>query len=180
MLVTLAVPSALILLAAVSATPLWLRSEKRFDSRLSTNPRELADYELPKTIVPSRYDVHLIPYLNINFPSPEKKFTFDGLVTIRIICKEDTSVIKMHAFDINIDSRDKIIVTRRVMPSENVPVKSFATSDASDDKNFLTIELDQPLKAFDTYDLEIAYTGSLNDDMEGFYRSSYVEAGVEK
>jgi aminopeptidase N len=164
---------ALLFLSSAASSPLWLRPDS------ISHSRSLEEYLLPKSLVPTRYDIHLIPYLDVNFPTPEKKFTFDGVVTIRIICREDTSFIKMHAFDIDIASLDMIKV-KKVSPEEVVQVKSFTFSDKDDDRHFFTIELEQPLTAQNTYDVEITYIGHLNEDMEGFYRSSYMEGGVQK
>jgi len=171
------VSSAVLLLAVATATPLWLRPERPLDSHLSTDPRALADYLLPTALIPSQYEVHLIPYLDTDAPTPEQQFTFDGVVKIRITCSDATNVIKMHAYDITIASKDDIKVTLADSATV-VPVDSFEISD--DDKNFFTIQLGQSLEVAAEYDVEITYTGKLNEDLDGFYRSSYVEEGVTK
>jgi hypothetical protein len=63
----------------------------------NTTPRALADYLLPTTIVPLSYDINLIPYLE---NPPEKAFTFDGEVTIRVRALQPTMSIVMHAWDL--------------------------------------------------------------------------------
>lgn len=44
----------------------------------------------------------------------------------------------------------------------------------------LSIEFDEELKAGDKGTLTIAYSGTINDKMAGFYRSTYTDNGVKK
>jgi hypothetical protein len=61
--------------------------------------RALEDYLLPTTVLPLSYDLHLIPYLE---NPPEKNFTFDGEVLIRVRAHQPTMSIVMHAWDLAI------------------------------------------------------------------------------
>jgi aminopeptidase N len=171
--------SALLLLAAVSASPLWLRPEAPL--RDLTNLRAMDEtYLLPKTLIPSQYTVTLIPYLKGTEPTPEKEFKFDGTVTITLTCSEATDMIVMHAYDIAIVDKTKVKV---MVKDTTTPlgVKTIAmTEQDKDGKQFFTITMDQSLEVATEYDVMIEYEGNLNEDLDGFYRSSYMEGGVEK
>ena len=45
------------------------------------------------------------------------------------------------------------------------------------DRQFYIIHLDKPLKDETIYEISINFTSILNDDLSGFYRSSYIEDG---
>ncbi|KAF4520350.1 hypothetical protein B566_EDAN009873 [Ephemera danica] len=47
---------------------------------------------------------------------------------------------------------------------------------SEDDRNFLTLTLNASLEVSQLYTLEVVYTGILNDQLEGFYRSRYQDA----
>jgi aminopeptidase N len=137
-------------------------------------------YLLPKTLMPTQYTIALIPYFNTNTPAPEKVFTFDGTVTITLTCIEATDKIIMHAFDIKIEDKSKVVVVTKGS-TDALAVKSIEFTDqVKDGKQFFTIMMEQPLEAGSEYDVTIEYQGNLNEDLEGFYRSFYMEGGEKK
>lgn len=172
--------SALLLLAAVSASPLWLRPDAPPLGQMSTDPRLLAEYLLPTALIPSQYEVTLIPYLKSNAPTPEQEFTFDGTVKITLTCSEATSEIVMHAYDITIADKTAIQVMAEGS-TEALAIKEIAfTENVKDGKQFFTITMEQPLEVATQYEVAIVFKGKLNEDLEGFYKSSYTENGQEK
>ena len=48
------------------------------------------------------------------------------------------------------------------------------------DVEFLIVEFNGKLIKGHTYTLSMNFTGVLSDQLKGFYRSSYIEGGVEK
>jgi len=56
---------------------------------------------LPDDIQPFSYQVELIPYLR-DSPDPEKEFTFDGHVDIKVRAVRPVSTIVMHASTLTI------------------------------------------------------------------------------
>jgi aminopeptidase 2 len=116
-------------------------------------------------VVPITYDVILYPYLDL--PAP-RNFTFDGEVTINVVVARPTKIIKMHAFDVIIV---KIVITDELL--DEITVDNYTLS--TDDKHFFTITLKSTLDLGAKYEINIKYTGKLNDNLDGFYRSSYKE-----
>ncbi|KAF4529531.1 hypothetical protein B566_EDAN017882 [Ephemera danica] len=164
-----------LLVALVGSSPLpreRLRGRRehvvrRGNSRpVSDKPNTWAyeDYALPTDLRPLEYTVHLIPY----FEDPAQfAFTFDGTVKALFHVDVATDVIRIHAgFDMNVN---KISVTVR---------KDGLIDDLRD---FLTINLLSTLEVNTNYTVEMSFWGHLNDDAEGFYRSSYTDSnGVQQ
>ncbi|KAI1454391.1 peptidase family M1-domain-containing protein [Annulohypoxylon moriforme] len=117
-----------------------------------TKGREL----LPTNVIPTHYDVTLEP----NFD----KFTFEGKALIDFDVKEETKSISLHTIDLDIHSVN-------IKSGDNVISSSSAiTYDKS--KQVSKIELKDAVPTGKTQ-LEIKFSGQLNDQMAGFYRSTY-------
>lgn len=117
-----------------------------------TKGREL----LPTNVIPKHYDVTLEPDL--------KNFTFNGKVLIDFDVQEEAKSISLHTHEITIHSAN-------IKSGDAVTVSSSAiTYDES--KQVSKIELQSSLPKGKTQ-LEIKFTGQLNDQMAGFYRSTY-------
>ncbi|KAL1431494.1 hypothetical protein MTO96_014139 [Rhipicephalus appendiculatus] len=123
---------------------------------------------LPRSLVPVHYDVELTPRLDGNF-------TFNGSVAILVRCASETSNVTLHIKDLNVSD---------VSVSEsNAAGGSRVEHDRYDeDKHlqFLVIKLKRPLAVGTNYTIRMNFVGLLNDDLAGFYRSSYVDASGHK
>ncbi|XP_052753551.1 aminopeptidase N [Galleria mellonella] len=127
----------------------------------------ITDVRLPTNIKPDRYYIKLTPYIY------EGDFTFDGETSIVLTVKNDTQQVTFHGVELkfhNIELFEKsegraLKITRR---TEDVP------------RQFHILSLAETLKAGQQYVLNITYTGILNDNLHGFYRSSYEEKNVTK
>ena len=118
-------------------------------------PREL----LPTNVIPRHYDVTLEPDF--------EKFVFRGKVLIDFDVNEDSRSISLHTHEIdihsaNIKSGDKVTVSSSGITYEKAQQVS-------------KIELESSIPKGKTQ-LEIDFTGQLNDQMAGFYRSTYKKA----
>ncbi|KAI4600126.1 Aminopeptidase 2 mitochondrial [Pestalotiopsis sp. 9143b] len=118
-----------------------------------TQGREL----LPTNVIPKHYDVTLEPDF--------EKFVFKGTVLIDFDVKEETKSISLHTLEIDIHSAhvkqgDKLVTS-----------SSAITYDES--KQVSKIDLKDAVSAGDKVTLEVKFTGQLNDQMAGFYRSTY-------
>ncbi|KAF4524596.1 hypothetical protein B566_EDAN008551, partial [Ephemera danica] len=157
-----------------TSTPLWSRPQ---NSRIIQERREPDEsYRLNFDILPKSYEITLIPYFE-DF-EPDKNFTFDGTVKIELFVNTTTNQIKMHAYDIAIDD-----TTVKFTHSNGSVLNIFQdlVYNDTDDRQFLNISLTENLIENETYILEMSYTGRLNDDLDGFYRSKYVDInGDEK
>ena len=120
---------------------------------ISTDPTTLdADpYRLPKTVRPLRYDVMVRPSLD--------DASFTGSVTIALDVTTATDAIVLNAIELGI---------RTVRVDGDDQAWSL---DESTER--LVIKLSAEVSGAST--LYIEFTGTLNDKLRGFYRSSYVD-----
>jgi puromycin-sensitive aminopeptidase len=117
---------------------------------------------LPRTVIPTRYELRLEPDL--------ETFTFDGQVSIEVGVIDSVGEIVLNAAEIDLKE-----ATFRG-PEGEIPV-----TDISYDDEFsrATLNLGSSAPAGD-YTLDIAYTGLINDQLRGLYRSVYRDGdGVE-
>jgi puromycin-sensitive aminopeptidase len=111
-------------------------------------------YRLPRTVVPSRYDLRLEPDLT--------SFTFVGEVTITLSVCEATNEIFLNAVELNLD-RAEIVSGPTRLPAT-------IALDALTERAHLTFP---SALAPGAWQLRISFRGILNDKLRGFYRSTY-------
>mmetsp|Transcript_10729 Transcript_10729/g.12665 ORF Transcript_10729/g.12665 Transcript_10729/m.12665 type:complete len:152 (-) Transcript_10729:11-466(-) len=127
---------------------------------------------LPSTIIPSRYDVKITPDL--------EAFTFTGEMVVQLTTSADLDKecceIVMHAKELCFVSASYVVVG----------VDGGASVDAeqmNDNKKATTVTFifPSPIPPSSTLTLTIHYLGFLNNQMAGFYRSSYTDInGIKK
>jgi len=119
------------------------------------SPGTLDPYRLPRHVVPIRYDLRLEPDLTTS--------RFAGQETITLMVHQPTSSIVLNAIELDIASAQ--------IEGTPGPVRqAIVTLDASLQRCHLTFsELLSP----GTWKLTIAFSGTLNDKLRGFYRSTY-------
>lgn len=124
-------------------------------------------YRLPNTLYPELYNIFLTPHI--------EEGTFEGKVQIYIRVKTNTSsvVLNSHKLDIkkvsvyriktsteeNDDSKIEISVLKRVM-NDTAQLMILYLTEFINEENMM---------------VDIEYNGILNDNMQGFYRSSYFD-----
>ncbi|KAH6930394.1 hypothetical protein HPB50_013179 [Hyalomma asiaticum] len=123
---------------------------------------------LPRSLVPVHYDVELTPTL-------EGNFTFNGSVAILVLCASETWNVTLHIKDLNVSDVS-------VSESDAAGGSRLEHDRHDEDKRlqFLVIKLKRPLTAGSNYTVRMNFIGLLNDDLAGFYRSSYVDASGHK
>ena len=62
----------------------------------------------------------------------------------------------------------------------NLPLFIDNFIDEQDTRETITIQVAQPLRPDRQYKVSMSFVSFLNDELRGFYRSSYVEKGVTK
>ena len=123
-----------------------------------------ADYLLPKTIVPLNYDI----FLKVDL----EKFKFYGTVNMNIQVLEKTGHIMLHSKNLKI--------TRVVLKDYDIEeIIQTGTVNFDRKRDLLTIPTRENLIPR-TYNLSIKYIGSLEEELNGFYRNSYPNAEGEK
>ncbi|ROV99956.1 hypothetical protein VMCG_06258 [Cytospora schulzeri] len=112
---------------------------------------------LPVNVVPTHYDLTLEPDLT--------KFTFEGTVIIDLDVAEDSKSISLHTLEIDIHS---------TKVSSDGKVISDSPEITYDEKTQVSkIDFSDVIPKGSKAQLEIKFTGQLNDKMAGFYRSTY-------
>jgi puromycin-sensitive aminopeptidase len=113
-------------------------------------------YRLPRTIVPNRYTLVLEPDL--------ARASFTGTVQIDVDVVEATDRILMNAIELGIDS-----------VSVDGKAATFTLDEATE-----RVAIDADM-AVGPAQIVIGFTGTLNDKLRGWYRSTYLDAdGVEQ
>ncbi|MBI1847750.1 MAG: M1 family metallopeptidase [Candidatus Rokubacteria bacterium] len=115
-------------------------------------------YRLPRSVVPVRYDLRLEPDL--------VSAAFRGEETVTVSVSEPTAEVVLNAAELS-------IVEAEARGGERRALTGRATLDSSAERCTLTFP--EPLSP-GTWQLRIVFTGTLNDKLRGFYRSTYKDA----
>ena len=115
-------------------------------------------YRLARTIIPSAYRIFLTPDLDAA--------TFAGRVEIDVAIEEATSLVTLHAKDLDLGAAT---LTAAGTSHRSSPATYDATYETA------TYSFDTTLPVGPAT-LEIAFTGTLNDQLVGFYRSTFTDA----
>lgn len=115
-------------------------------------------YRLPRHVIPTRYDLRLEPDLTAA--------TFTGQVTITITVKQTTQAILLNAVDLALQSA--------VAEDENQ--RRFGARIKMDQKTQRAgLSFQEPVQPGE-WRLRLSFHGKLNDQLHGFYRSTYKDA----
>ncbi len=114
----------------------------------SSNP-----YRLPQTVVPRRYELRLEPDL--------ETFTFAGTVKVDVEVLERADEIVLNAAELEIAGGDLNGV-------------ALAGIDYDDEHERAVLRLGEPVSPGPAR-LSLAFTGTLNDQLRGFYRSTFTD-----
>jgi puromycin-sensitive aminopeptidase len=112
-------------------------------------------YRLPRTVVPSRYDLRLEPDLTTH--------TFTGEETIAVDVHEATAEVFLNTAEI-------AITAVSAEDARGDRISGAATADEEAERSRLAFE--RPL-APGPWRLRLSFRGILNDKLRGFYRSTY-------
>jgi puromycin-sensitive aminopeptidase len=115
-------------------------------------------YRLPRTIVPSRYELRLEPDLDAA--------TFAGQVVVHAAVGQPTSEVWLNAAELTVSEAGALDEAGRWRPAA-------VTFDEKTERCRLAFE--EPLPP-GKVDLRLSFAGTLNDKLRGFYRSRYKDA----
>ncbi|KAK0618339.1 peptidase family M1-domain-containing protein [Bombardia bombarda] len=115
---------------------------------------------LPANVIPRHYHVTLEPDF--------KKLTFDGTVLIDLDVADDSKSISLHTLELDIHSA--------TVTSAGQTVSSAPTVSYNEATQTTKLDFDNAVSKGSKAQLEIKFTGQLNDKMAGFYRSTYKNA----
>ncbi|KAI8393668.1 aminopeptidase [Radiomyces spectabilis] len=114
---------------------------------------------LPTNVKPTHYDLTLSPDL--------QAFVFQGRVKVDLDVVEPTTSLTLNAQDINIQSAS-LYKDQNSQNATNITYNS--------DKHEATLTFADTIPASAKVTLDLVFDGVLNDQMAGFYRSSYKDA----
>ena len=124
---------------------------------LEDAPKSLDPYRLPRHVIPARYDLRLEPDLDAG--------TFAGRAIITLTVKQATSVIVLNAADL--------------------AIAPALIEGAGGERRTATVELDDAWQRVrlsfpgsirpGDWRLSLSFRGRLNDQLRGFYRSTYTD-----
>ena len=112
-------------------------------------------YRLPRHIVPTRYELRLEPDLTTA--------TFTGQVTITLTVHQTTQTIILNAVDLVVD-------TARLEGEDGHRIE--ATTELDHSLQRATLSFGRPISQ-GAWKLYLSFHGNLNDQLRGFYRSTY-------
>ncbi|KAK0632262.1 peptidase family M1-domain-containing protein [Immersiella caudata] len=125
-------------------------------SGVNVQSREL----LPANVIPRHYHVTLEPDF--------EKLTFDGTVVIDLDVVEDSKSISLHTLELDVHGAK---ITSGGQTISSTPAVSY-----NEDLQISTFDFDNAAPKGSKAQLEVSFTGQLNDKMAGFYRSTYKNA----
>ena len=121
-----------------------------------------AAYRLPRTIIPRRYDLTLTPDL--------AEATFAGDAHIQVDVTEPVDQVVLNAIELVILSADFISDSGSRVPG------TVSYNEAEEQATIALAATAEPGR----WELDVTFTGTLNDKLQGFYRSRFRDAnGVE-
>jgi len=120
---------------------------------------------LPKNVRPTHYNIFLFPDL--------EKFTFEGNVDIDLNINEDSTEIVTNAYDMTIHSAFITdVASMEKQDAKNIELDATAQT--------LKLTFANVIKKGSKAKLSIKFTGNLNNEMDGFYRSEYTDSNGKK
>uniref|UniRef100_A0A665W2T9 Aminopeptidase n=1 Tax=Echeneis naucrates TaxID=173247 RepID=A0A665W2T9_ECHNA len=132
-------------------------------------------YRLPQSLIPVYYNVTLWPRLE---PDADGLYVFTGSSAVVFRCVKETDLIIIHSNKLNLTSFQGHHAKLSGVGGVRVPTiqKSWLVVKTA----YLVLQLQGRLTVGASYVLFTEFQGELADDLEGFYRSEYVEDGVKK
>ncbi len=125
------------------------------DMKQDSSPGTLDPYRLPRHVVPIRYDLRLETDLTAA--------TFAGQETITLMVHQPTSELVLNAIELEITSAQ--------IEGDSDPARQ-ATISLDTTLQRCHLRVTRPLPP-GTWRLTITFSGTLNDKLRGFYRSTY-------
>ena len=125
------------------------------DMRIDDVPGSHDPYRLPRHVIPTRYDLRLEPDLT--------GATFTGQVTITITVTQTTQIILLNAVDLVLQSA----------VAEGANQRQFkALIELEPKTQRAGLSFQEPIQPGE-WQLHLSFHGKLNDQLRGFYRSTY-------
>lgn len=139
-------------------------------------PKEPWDrYRLPDSLVPVSYNVTLWPRLE---PNADNMYIFTGVSAVVFRCVKESNLIIIHSNKLNLTTFNGHLAKLSGLGEATAP--TIQKSWLVEKTEYLVLQLRSRLALGASYVLYTEFRGHLADDLQGFYRSEYVEDGVKK
>ncbi|CAK6976940.1 aminopeptidase N-like [Scomber scombrus] len=132
-------------------------------------------YRLPDSLIPVSYNVTLWPRL---VPNIDGLYIFTGHSGVVFRCEKETDLILIHSNKLNLTTINGHHAKLSGLGEATAPAiqKSWLVVKTE----YLVLQLRSRLTVGASYVLYVEFQGELADDLEGFYRSEYVDDGVKR
>lgn len=138
------------------------------------------DMRLPKSLVPQKYEIVLAVHLytkiieegngsNPNITTPNQTMIFTGNSTLNFQCAQKTMSIFLNSRYLNVSS--PVVLNENT--KRNIKVSGMKHHD--DERDFLELELMDPLETGGNYSLFLSFHGEVSDNLEALYLSRYTD-----
>ncbi|XP_682987.2 aminopeptidase N [Danio rerio] len=132
-------------------------------------------YRLPDTLSPQYYNITLWPRLVMD---ANGMYIFTGISDVMFTCVKKTDLILIHSNKLNLTLFNGRHAKLTGMSGVTAP--AIKSTWLQTQTQYLVIQLKGKLNPGKSYWLHTEFTGELADDLEGFYRSEYMEDGEKK
>lgn len=129
-----------------------------------------SNLRLPMDVIPVDYKIQLIPFLQ------DGNFTTNGRVQITLRCDHSTNVIMLNTNNLTI--LPSTVKLRHAYDLPEYPVHAeliVANQTYNKEKQIYSITVYPALTEATTYELYMDFVSELNDILQGFYRSKYID-----
>lgn len=133
------------------------------------------NWRLPTTLIPEFYEVTLQPFLT---PDANNMYIFKGNSSVVFVCMEATDLILIHSKNLNYTLQGSFHTSLQAVDGSSVP--PITRTWLQPTTQYLVVQLGSPLQQGQRYRLFSIFTGELADDLNGFYRSEYVDESGTK
>lgn len=124
-------------------------------------------FRLPTALRPQSYDVRILTQLE----NPDD-FRFNGTVKIQIEVLQNTHNITLHSKDLTIDDTE---ITLSQIGGEETTENCITSTAVNPTHDFYILKTCKELLAGQVYELSLHFSAKLQDQLAGYYRSSYVD-----
>ncbi|EDW98315.1 aminopeptidase N [Drosophila yakuba] len=125
-------------------------------------------FRLPTALRPQKYDVRILTQLE----NPDD-FRFNGTVKIQIEVLKNTHNITLHSKDLTINDTE---ITLRQIGGEGKPENCITSTERNPIHDFYILNTCEELLAGQVYELSLRFSAQLQDQLSGYYRSSYEDS----
>ncbi|XP_028812988.1 aminopeptidase N-like isoform X1 [Denticeps clupeoides] len=132
-------------------------------------------YRLPDSLLPEYYNVTLWPRLHVD---EHGMYIFTGNSTVVFRCVKETDLVLIHSDKLNFTTYSGHHAILSAVDGPSPP--AIKTTWLQVRTQYLVVQLNGNLVPGKSYQLFTEFRGELADDLEGLYRSEYMEDGVKK